>query len=517
MYIIHIFHNILIISIPYCIILKNNIYCEVLISMKKSKIVLLSVIAITIIFLLFSCSNESNLSDSSEKPLSDIETTQIENIDERSLFNPPETANFDGYEFRILTKYNDEKNYTFVTNEQNGDSINDAVYLRNRTVEDIYNVTISVVEGDLSHLQRAVTAGDDICDIQIASTTSEAVNSAAAGYLFNLNSIDTLRFDMPWWDQRMNRELTFYDKLYTVTGDFTTRDDFCTMIVAYNQKLYDLYIEENIYDIVSSGKWTFDTMWNMVKGVTQDLNGDGELNQNDQWGFMSETAGMYYFYAGSGFKPIQKFNDEYRIMIDDTRSFEILEKVMPMATERNESNIVDDGKINDAWNVAYAMFQNDQILFRSSALADLALFRDMDTNFSALPIPKYDEVQDEYYSLVSYNDWPICVPNNISDAERTGLILEALAYESRFTLRESFYEVFLNEKIMRDEESKQLLNIVFDSKTFDLEWITNTCGLLNITVNICKTGNNNLASEYAKIQESANVKLETFLTKFKDI
>ena len=41
---------------------------------------------------------------------------------------------------------------------------------------------------------------------------------------------------------------------------------------------------ENIYDIVNSGRWTADKMYDMTKGVYVDLNGNTEADKEDIYG-----------------------------------------------------------------------------------------------------------------------------------------------------------------------------------------------------------------------------------------
>jgi hypothetical protein len=60
------------------------------------------------------------------------------------------------------------------------------------------------------------------------------------------------------------------------------------------------------------------------------------------------------------------------------------------------------------------------------------------------------------------------VPSNAPDIERTGMILEALCYESTDTVIKAYYEVLLKTKISRDDESEKMLDIMFQNRWYNL-------------------------------------------------
>ena len=57
---------------------------------------------------------------------------------------------------------------------------------------------------------------------------------------------------------------------------------------------------------------------------------------------------------------------------------------------------------------------------------------------------------------------------NIIKIRKTGLILEALVYESRYTLLPAYYDINLKSKMARDEESSAMIDIILDSRLYDL-------------------------------------------------
>ena len=84
-----------------------------------------------------------------------------------------------------------------------------------------------------------------------------------------------------------------------------------------------------------------------------------------------------------------------------------------------------------------------------------------------MPYPKYDEAQKDYYSRIEGCE-QTCIPTtNVADLEMTGVVLEAMASDSAQHLVPAFYDVMLKSKHTRDNESEEMLEIVFGNRIFD--------------------------------------------------
>jgi len=119
----------------------------------------------------------------------------------------------------------------------------------------------------------------------------------------------------------------------------------------------------------------------------------------------------------------------------------------------------------------------------------------MEDDFGVIPGPKYDEEQEEYYSLGG-NPYFMIVPVTSRNLEKNGVIMEALAYESIGIIDTAFYNVFLQEKLSRDEDSPKMLDIIFGNLTYYYPLARNyVCQ--NITKKIWQ-GNTDYASYFAQ-------------------
>ena len=129
--------------------------------------------------------------------------------------------------------------------------------------------------------------------------------------------------------------------------------------------------------------------------------------------------------------------------------------------------------------------------------------RDMEDDFGILPLPKLDAEQDSYYS--TYQAWSgrcYVVPKGGSDLERTSAILEYMCSVSTDTLIDAYYDVTLQRKVSRDDESAEMLDIIFDSYTSDIGLTYEIGGLRDLIQNMMKASSDTVVSTLASKKES---------------
>ena len=101
------------------------------------------------------------------------DTTTAASTSDETTSDAPELPDedYEGYEFRILTRiegwgiYNNEN---LVVEEENGEILNDAIYTRNRTVEERFNINLTQITttNDIGNeISATVMAGDDAYDL----------------------------------------------------------------------------------------------------------------------------------------------------------------------------------------------------------------------------------------------------------------------------------------------------------------------------------------------------------------
>ena len=479
---------------------------------------------------LASCGDASDGSvDTSPVTEAETEAAVTEAVDPRLEYAnvAPAVEDFGGYEYRMSVLVDNDvvfKQVAYWSEGENGDTLNDAVFKRNLAVEEAYNIKTSLLElpDTNATLRKNIQAADDFTDIVFPSNIGELMSLAQQGCFLDLNMVDEMQLDQPWWDQRI-QDLAIHGKLFCATGDISIRDELREMAVLYNKTLYSQFDYPDPYELVANNEWTWETMAGMIRDVAKDVNGDGDMTAADQYGLISENIAGWYLFLASGRDSIGYDGKTYTSDIEDAAIYNIFEDVFEVLCDKQSVIIMDDGShekeltTETIWTEATKIFSENRALFRTGTFGDTVDLRDMKTDFGVLPIPKIDAAQDSYYCMTHVDIMPLVIPTTVPDEHKTALLTEALAFESMFTLTPSFYEVFLDEKILRDEKSKEMIDILFDSKVYSLDYVCGITGLMSTISTIVQTGNNNLASKTASIQKSAQKKLDKFIEKFADL
>lgn len=399
--------------------------------------------------------------------------------------NLPE-ADYDGYTFRMLGKGRTMQHWQskdLTADEMNGELINDAVFTRNSLISDKYNVKfVEYAVADYLNQQNEITtsvqAGTDEYDM--AALKPEAVVSSFInkGYIVNLSTVPHMDLTMPWYDQNSISQMSLGGKVFAVMGDMLTMDDDATAAVFFNKKLAESNSLPNLYEMVNSGTWTIDKLTEFAAVAANDTNGDGKMDEkNDTWGALSEYASTFALISGSGYTMITKDdNDTPTDTSMDEHYVAMYEKVLKLQNNWDITLYAESvGGYSDVWSQCMDItFQSDRALFNVCWLNRASLFREMETDFGIIPMPKYDENQESYYSFVHmYCANCIIIPKTNPDLDRTGVIIEALSAASTDTLKPAYYDKALKGKASRDSESSAMLDIIFSTRIFDLGYMFN--------------------------------------------
>jgi hypothetical protein len=290
----------------------------------------------------------------------------------------------------------------------------------------------------------------------------------------------------------------------------------------FNKQLQADYAIEDLYSLVKAGNWTLPKMLELSKLVSVDLNGDGIMDENDRYGLLYYRDAMPAFLAGAGEYiarkdendlPYMSFNRErvysaldsiYEVIYDETVAFH----TMRAFGDTDVSGFIEKG-VN--------MFENNQALLMYVRITEIESLRGMNTDFGILPFPKYDENQQNYVSLVnSYIGSALVVPAT-ANPDISSAVLEAMAYESRYTLIPAYYQVTLKTKVGRDEESEDMLDIIFGNITYDLGGLLRFGGFESELMNSTMTLRRVSASFYESNVTRAERDIERVIERYLEI
>lgn len=449
--------------------------------MKHSKKVLSLLLLAAL--LLAGCGETGKESESSSGTDTNTVTPDVSGNDtavsEEEVFkdNVPE-RNYNGETFTFLTQPNDGNGYwghfEFYAEETKAIPVNDAVYDRNKLIEERFNIMIdeNCTTAWLTNFRTTIAAQEDAYDcvpLNIQTAAAEAIN----GNLLNFSFLEHIDLDQPWWDPVLNDISTIANQQYFAIGDITLLDKEATYIMMFNKDVSKNHQVENLYTLVEEGTWTMDKLMDICAQITNDLDGNGEYTFDDMVGMVTDDGAtleaMYYTCGGTFFAKNTEDMPEYSIDMD--RSARIIEKIQKIYNSDDvmlAATLMKQG-ISNPWSDEgiNGMFKQGRALFYGISLTVMNKMRDMDSDFGVIPYPKLDETDAEYTSFVYNRADTISVPITCSDAERTSAILEAMCCESSNIVMPAYYDVTITNKTARDEKSKEMLDYIFDHRTLD--------------------------------------------------
>lgn len=414
---------------------------------------------------------------------------------------------YDGYNFNIGwgTPF-DANECAYTLDEAAGDIVNEAVYERNRLAEDKLGITITTAKlGEwtklLTIVQNLNLSGDASYDTYCASTWF-MFQSSINGLLYNLYDISSIDTGHDWWDsETIGMYSLGSNTLYFISGMINYFDDYATSAMYFNKVLCDNNNLDYPYDTVKSGKWTYEAFYGYVSDFGSDINGDGKFDDKDRYGYVENTAGMTRILNAFG-ESVLIIDNEGGITVNDSeRVFDIITRVLEqLFGTGNTSTLIAERKLG--YDKSELLFPNGQALFMGDGfVGSINTYRqNMTDDFGVLPFPKYDETQEKYYCLFN-TAWGTvyAIPITNTDTERTGYILDVMGYFSTDTINTAVIEKNVLTKATRDNESAEMLEIIFDSKFFELgQWGSTVYGAVCGQVN---SGKNNFASELEKVRE----------------
>ena len=249
--------------------------------------------------------------------------------------------------------------------------------------------------------------------------------------------------------------------------------------------------------------------------MKSDLNGDGAYDTNDLWGLLGENYVTWTMALGAGFRCAEKDADDIpSVTFNSESNHSVMDKVIRLAGNRDTALFAQRMTgVDDVWSTLGQLSNmSGRWLFRIGALGNG--LREMEDDYGVLPSPKYDENQRHYYHDASLGNSPAsAVPISASDAEVSAFLMEAMSYESFCRVLPVFYQNYLETKLVRDEDSVEMLRIVHNSLYYDIGALYNWGDMRMIIENMSDGSENTLATKYASIAKMVQKQMEKTVKK----
>ena len=445
----------------------------------------------------------------------------------------PDDLHYNDDEITIISRYREGWTSGEISvPELNSEPVNDAVYERNKAVEERLGVKIVSIEINnhdpsdvVNKVATAVKAGTNEYDI-MASACYTAVNESLNGTFANLRATEYLDFEKPWWSQGFNEVVEYQGAQFAVTGSMVLSLYRFAFVTVFNKDIFTDANQTFLYEYVENGTWTLDKQIALVPLFHQD-NGNGQQDtEGDIYGLISNDYISVDPYWSSCMVDIIKKNadGDYELVFDSGKLHSVAEKTIQLFYNSDDStyNIKHYG-LDDEQNDIRQMFADGYGAMATLRIMELenASIRSMTQNFGVVPMPKFDEQQSGYRTLLHDQFTVLCVPTTVKGErlDEVSAVLEALSFTSYKTVKPAYYETTLRTKIAQDPQSAQMMDIIVDNIYIDAGIIyTNALSSFHDKFRqIMGTGKNNVTSQYKSVARSAERSLSRMVEKLNKI
>ena len=415
-------------------------------------------------------------------------------------------VDFSGKTLKVLCQYNKNTNYEISQiigyyrpngdEELEDDPVKTAIQDRNNQIFDKYGISIEAeaVSGYDDFVKRVKNDFlEDTHDYQAfvggANFLAPLTVEGYARDFYSLGENSYLRLDEDWWDPITQSQMSVGGCLFMINGDILITDDEHTKCMFFNKDIANDYegtnaaFETPLYDLVRSGEWTMDVMYEMMKVVSVDGdNGKMDYDGEDTWGLVGVSFDTYMIIMGGGVPQVKKDADDLPVFaMADELNKNVFLKVFDIVSDRDRTLFVED---YFSWNdpqgsVVRGHFYKGKALFMTGSICDINgdSLRNAEIHYGILPMPKYSTIQDNYASTVNpYHFGILCIPSFVSDSDIPFVTytLEAMAYLSKQDVTREYYDRTLKlKRFADDDDSADVLDIVFRNRQVDISVIFN--------------------------------------------
>ena len=386
------------------------------------------------------------------------------------------------------------------------DELDEVIALRNEAVSERLDIVVEYqslasstytdcFNNFTSAIKEDVDTGAHNYDI-VANHAYASASIAIRDYLTDLTDgriFPYFFFELPCWNQSIVNNTTLNSKLYYVTGDLNLSTFDNATVVFLNKDMYDAkktnLDPEDLQELAISGAWDYEDLYRWTT-VFEDNNGETGAQHDD----------FYAISAGLNSVSVDALSyawelDYVKTNYDGTHSYNIVgnQKIENAVTKAK--NLLDgsiSAGVNNANNTGACSlggysepithFASNKSIFAIDKLyasdADNDIIRAMDAEFRILPMPKYNEAQENYKTTAHDSYTLISVLNHSESSVPTkGDEISAYiqySYEESYTNIRGFY---INKVITPkyfgidgnvQERERLLVNMILDGIELDI-------------------------------------------------
>ncbi len=365
----------------------------------------------------------------------------------------------------------------FTGSEDTVSTVNKSIVERNMLLKEKYGAGIETVISNYRNaadkLVSSAASGTIYCDM-IAFSANDTMRLWSDGLLYDLNSLPNFDLKNDYFDKRISTSLATNETLYLLPDPSTLYyDEIYTMF--FNRDLLEAYGCENPETLAMQGKWTWDKFSEIEKSVAVEVNNKATANLHaDTFGFAS--------YYGTGTNPLVLWTSCGKKMIDDTYYNDVkfaLDVNDATETARYVYSIYNSkSRLPFEGDDARDAFENGRLAFFTNKLEYLNALRDgtaKGSQYGLLPMPKYNEEQKNYASLVSNDALVISVPKALEKQDNAyksyvSAVVSGICAAGGKTIENAFLSE-TTVKLLNNNSEAAMLKMTIESATFEFSYV----------------------------------------------
>lgn len=417
--------------------------------------------------------------------------------------------------------------------ELNGELVNDAVYQRNMTVQELLNVELEFLPSEWTwgnghtEIEKLVLSGDAGFEVVI----NDLINLgriAHKGYFHSVSNNQIMDFSKSYWYGEAIADLEVVDGgAYMMLGDVFADCLASAHVLYYNKDIINNNYSSPDYvqDIILDGNWTVDEMIRITEETAVDLDGDGTISEKngDLGGYSVIGAWGPMIPVLMGFDvQFMETTDEGKLAycFNNERSVTILEKLNELYwASWNYQNITE----SSAAGLLKLYADQKTVFVGYLRLGDLEKMRDIEFQVGLACYPKLDTAQKNYVSSMHDTSevGAIMVTAPVDQMDFISTVLEVMAREAGRTIIPAYYEEALKIKYVNGTGDAAMIDLIHDTITSPFALAYNNI-LGEVLLGKCfltplGSKKSDFASAYASVEKVAQEKLDELVEAFTEV
>ncbi len=399
---------------------------------------------------------------------------------------------------------------------QKGETLTDEMIIKNFRLKEDFGVEIKVTEAKdylnmINDITKQISGRLDDYDLY-AGQLHNFKNNALQNHCLNLNDLDYIDLYQPWWDENCRDALTMDgDKTYMMTGNISLPVMLGGSCMAFNKQLMEDLQKEEPYDLVYSGEWTLDKLYEQIDGVTN----PNALDGAGRYGMTTfSLQGDYSFFYGAG-ETFVTFEDGTPVIsYNSQKVIDIYNKIYNLMIKADSHYIYKSEEYDTISKEGIALehvFVEGRALYIATYLGGVsAILTTMEDDYGVVPMPKYDTNQKDYLSFINGAYALFCIANTEKDPDFVAHMMEAIATYNYEYVADKVVDVVAKSKDIRDPESADMVDYVLSSRVYDFAYYTQLT-LVSVVSKGLAEKKETIASQFSLAKKSSEKGLTSLL------